>query len=109
MREPHVTVVPSGSGATAPPKAAGCGIPVLRSAPVQQPFDELASLHFTTYLFPGDPAVAQASLVDNACALGADAVLVTREFDPGVFGDSGKPPSMAGVAIRFRSVTTPSR
>jgi hypothetical protein len=41
--------------------------------------------------------------------LGADAVLVTREFEPGVPGGEGRPPSMAVVAIRFRSETASGR
>lgn len=100
---PHVTVVPSGSGASAPAKAAGCSLPVLRTPPRDQPYDELASLHYTTNLFwSGDPAAAQNAIREQACALGADVVLVTQEFVPGVPGGDGKPPTMAGLAIRFR-------
>lgn len=100
---PRVTVVPSGSGVSAPAKAADCSLTVLRAPPREQPYDELASLHYTTNLFwSGDPATAQSAIREQACALGADAVLVTQEFMPGVPGGSGKPPTMAGLAIRFR-------
>jgi len=106
---PRVSVVPSGNGLTAPSKPVGCPMPFLRSAPADRPYDELASLHYTTALFhAGDPGEAQAALRDQACALGADAVLVTREFVPGVPGGSGRPPTMAGAAIRYRSPVAPA-
>jgi hypothetical protein len=107
---PKVSVVPSGSGVTAAPKPAGCPIPFFRAPPADRPYDELASLHFTTALFwGGDPAEAQAAMRDKACALGADAVLVTQEFQPGVPGGDGKPPTMAGSAIRYRPTAEPAR
>lgn len=105
----QVTVVPSGLSVSAPPREAGCSLPVLRAAPRDQAYDELASLHYTTSLFwSGDPAVAQNAIRERACTLGADAVLVTQEFVPGVPGSSGKPPTMAGLAIRLRQTTGPT-
>jgi hypothetical protein len=107
---PVVTVVPSGSGVSAPAKDAGCSLPVLRAMPADRPFDELASLHYTTEgLFTsGDPAAAQDAIRAKACALGADAVIVTREFVPGAPGTDGRAPTMAGLAIRFRSAAAPA-
>jgi hypothetical protein len=109
----RVIVVPSGSGVSAPAKAAGCSLTVLRTPPRDQPYDELASLHYTTDQgWSGDPAAAQNAIREQACALGADAVLVIQEFMPGVSASSGslgKSPTMAGLAIRFRptaAVTT---
>lgn len=105
---PRVTVVPSGSSMSAPAKGPGCSLPVLRTPPRDQPYDELASLHYTTSAFwSGDPAAAQSAIREQACALGADAVLVTREFTPGVPGGEGKAPSMAGLALRFRPTVAP--
>ena len=103
---PRITVVPSGAGVSAPAKATDCSVPVLRVPPKDQPYDELASLHYTTNLFwYGDPAAAQDAFREQACALGADAVLVIQEFTPGVPGSGGKPPTMAGLAIRFQPIT----
>ncbi len=101
---PVVTVVPSGTGLSAPAKDAGCSLPVLRAPPTDRPFDELASLHYTTtgLYTSGDPAAAQDAIRAKACALGADAVVVTREFVPGAPGAEGRAPTMAGLAIRFR-------
>lgn len=97
--ESRVIVVPSGTRVTAAPKPPGCNVPVLRNAPSDRPFDELASIHYTmTQSSRGDPVEAAALIRDRACALGADAVLVTQEFVPG--GD--RPPTMAALAIRFR-------
>lgn len=102
----RVTAVPSGTGATAAPKPAGCPIPFLRAPPADRPFDELASLHYTTDVTAvGDPAAAQAAMREQACALGADAVLVTQEFQPGAHG---RYPVMAGAALRFRSPAPPA-
>jgi hypothetical protein len=96
----RVTVVPSGSGVSAPAKAADCSLAVLRAPPRDQPYDEIASLHYTMDLYwPGDPAAAQDAIREHACALGADAVLVTQEFVP---GGQKNVPTMAGLAIRFR-------
>ncbi len=109
MRKPQVSVAPSGTGVSAAPKPAGCAMPFYRVPPVDQPYDELASLHYTTALFwAGDPVEAQQALREKACALGADAVLVTREFVPGVPGGGGTPPTMAGLAIKYRAPKPPA-
>jgi hypothetical protein len=101
---PRITVVPSGSGVSAPAKAADCSLSFLRTPPRDRPYDELASLHYTTTLYwEGDPVAAQDAMRERACRLGADAVLVVQEFVPGVGGQHGKPPTMAGLAIRFRT------
>jgi hypothetical protein len=100
----HVSVTPSGSGTSAPAKPPGCSLPFFRVPPLDQPYDEMATLHYTTRAYQaGDPADAQEAIRQKACALGADAVLVTREFAPGVAGGKGSPPTMTGTAIKFRA------
>jgi hypothetical protein len=102
---PRVVVVPSGTGVAAAPKPPGCSIPMLRNAPSDRPYDELAAIYYKAN-FVSDPAEANAFIRDSACEAGADAALVTQEFIPGVPGQYGyRPSSMAALAIRFRPVS----
>jgi hypothetical protein len=106
LRRPVVSV--ARSGVRAPPKPAGCALTFLKVAPEDQPYDELARISYTTKAhWPGDPADAREAIRAEACALGADAVLVSRDFAPGIRGDEtrgeGRAPTMTGVAVRWRA------
>ncbi len=90
----RVTVVGSGSGVHGTPKPADCAIPFFR-APPADPYDELGTLHLETRA--NDPARALDALREKACALGADAVVITQEFTR--IGDSAV---MKGTALRYR-------
>jgi len=102
-----VRVSDAGNGVKASPKPKGCAMPFLRAKPPDRPFDELASLHYSGGMNrEGDPAQAESSLRERACELGADALVVSREFVPGVAGAQGSPPFMSATAIVYRPAAT---
>jgi len=90
-----IRVSPSGVAAAARP--AGCALEVLNQAP-DRPYDELGKLdtHLTQTLRGGPREV----LRDPACRLGADAVIVEKEFILNEYGHA----LVAGTAIRYRLV-----
>jgi hypothetical protein len=89
-----ISVVPSGSGVRADPKPADCLLEFLPKPP-ERAFDELGDL--TTMVMQVGPGGPLESLHAEACALGADAVIVTRNF---VTDDHGHV-LVAGTAIKF--------
>lgn len=91
-----VSVTPSG-GASAPGRPADCSIEFFRSKPPDRPYDELAGLHATGKLVW--PSRMQEAMRAKACKVGADAVIVTRDFIPETNGSDAV---MTGTAIRFR-------
>jgi len=96
--------ISSRSGVTAPAKPASCSLPFLRAAPSDRPFDELAALHYAGHVnMGGDPAAVEDDLRAKGCELGADALIVVREFVPGVAGANGRPPMMSVTAVRYRT------
>src|SRR5512140_1106694 len=97
----YVRVADAGTGVRGTPKPKDCAIPILRTKPPDRPYDEIAVLHYGHRVFiAGDPAGAERVLRERACELGADALIVAREFVPGVINVS--PPSMAVIAIVYR-------
>lgn len=95
---PRVVVVPSGSAVSAAARPPGCNLQVLRTAASDRPYDELGSIYYRANLI-NDPAEANAFIRERACALGADAILVTQEFIP--LSRQG-PASMSAIAVLFR-------
>lgn len=79
---PRVAVAPTGRTVPLAPRAAECPIEFYRAPPADRAFDEIAVLAFEGWA--GDsPAIAQEELRREACALGADAVVVTRDYAEG--------------------------
>jgi hypothetical protein len=74
----RVEVTPSGS-ASAPPREAGCQIEFFRSKAPDRPYVELAGLHAEGGMSAGD---VQERMRAKACEVGADAVIVTRDYIP---------------------------
>jgi hypothetical protein len=105
-----VHVSDAGNGVKAPPKPKDCAMPILRTKAPDRPYDEMAALHFggSGLNQAGDPADAEQALREKACELGADALVATREFVPGVAGGKGRSPSMAATAIKFRAAGAPA-
>lgn len=99
---PAAAVIPSGSGVRAAPKASDCKLDFFRTK-VDQPYDELAALHVGAptdgygYTTAYNPWQLQEAMRVKACALGADAVIVTQDFHPGKGG------FMNGIAINYRT------
>lgn len=93
-----MSVAPSRSGARFAARGRDCALEFLRHPP-ERPYDELADLYsyFATVVEPQDV------LREKACQLGADAVIVTRDFViSGVHGPDRK--LVAGTAIRYRDL-----
>lgn len=97
-----VPVSPSSSGARAEPRPEDCPIEFLEGPPAR-PYEELGELsQIVTLVGPNGPLEA---LRPEACALGADAVIVTRKF---VTDDHGHV-LVAGIAIQYTGpVPSPS-
>lgn len=85
-----VWVIPSGPGIVASPKPRDCRLEFFRTK-VDQSYDELAAMH----AWGGtSPERLQRALGEKACGLGADAVIVTQDYQ----GDG----TMNAVAIKYR-------
>jgi len=98
-----VKVTDAGTGLRAAPKPKGCAVPIFRTKAPERPYDEVATLHYTNAMNgAGDPVSAEGAIREKACELGADALIVTREFVPGVGGMSGSTPMMSATAILYR-------
>jgi hypothetical protein len=86
-----------------PPKPADCPLEFLRKAPAQ-PYDDLAELESHVTSPPAYGAGALEVLRPKACELGADAVIVERNFVTNEFGHV----LVAGVAIKYRAEEAPA-
>jgi len=91
---PRVNVV--GSGKHAPAKPSDCTIRFFREPPGPI-YDELGELRVETPF--NSPARAQEAMRERACALGADAVVITQELT-----DVGNGGVMVGTALKFRGM-----
>lgn len=89
-----VKVTPSEGAAAFSPRPKGCPLEFLRKPP-QRPYQELGELQ--AHVTAPPPGGAQEVLRDDACALGADAVILTRNFVTNEFGHV----LVAGVAIKY--------
>ncbi len=90
-----VRVKPSDvEGAAARPP--DCALEFLNKAPAR-PYDELGELE--SHVTAPPPGGAREALRADACRLGADAVIVTRDFVTNALGHA----LVAGTAIKYRS------
>jgi hypothetical protein len=94
-----VSVKPSSGVAKAEPRPRDCTVEFLRGAP-ERTHDELGEL----YSYYSRVVEPQDVLRERACALGADAVIVTRDF---LISTSKGPDRkvVAGIAIKYRDST----
>ena len=91
-----VSVTPSRSGARAEPRPRDCAVEFLRAAPERE-HDELAEL----YSYYSRVVEPQDVLREKACELGADAVIVARDFL--ISTERGPDRKLvAGIAIKYR-------
>lgn len=91
------SVKPSPSGAKAEPRPPDCAVEFLRNPPSRK-YDELGDI----YGYYSKEVEPQDVLREKACSLGADAVIVTKDFViSSVSGPDRK--SIAGTAIKYRS------
>ena len=95
-----VSVRPSPSGFRAEARSKNCVVDFLRNPP-ERGYDEIAEV-YTYYSRPVEP---QDALRKKACDLGADAVIVARDFLIAweCFGDRKL---IAGIAIKYRDTPT---
>jgi len=90
-----VRVKPSGvEGAAAKPP--DCALEFLNKAPAR-PYEELGELQ--SHVTAPPPGGTREALRADACRLGADAVIVTRDFVTNAYGHA----IVAGTAIKYRS------
>ena len=94
----HVGVTPAGNGVTAAARSPGCNVEFFRTKPPERPYDELATLHWEGTWKSAE--AAQEDLRAQACALGADAVVVTRDYIPYTQNATGV---MTVAAIKYRA------
>jgi hypothetical protein len=93
-----VTTTPAGPGVQLAPREAGCSVEFHRTRPPDAAYDEIATFHLEGPW--ADAAAAQDALRARACAVGADAVVVTRDFTRvDAFGTS----AMTGTAVSVRT------
>jgi hypothetical protein len=91
------SVKPSPSGAKAEPRPPDCTVEFLRNPP-SRTYDELGEI----YGYYSRDVEPQDVLREKACSLGADAVIVTKDFViSSVSGPDRK--SIAGTAIKYRT------
>jgi hypothetical protein len=93
----RLAVTPAGSGLTLAPRSADCKVQFYRTKPPDRAYDEVATLHFTGTSF-ASAADAQEMMRKRACELGADAVVVTRDF---LQGTQHSPGLMTGTAVSY--------
>jgi len=92
-----VSVKPPSTAAKAESRPRDCSIEFLRAAP-ERTFDELGEI----YSYYSRVVEPQDVLREKACSLGADAVIVTKDFViSSVSGPDRK--SIAGTAIKYRT------
>lgn len=95
----HVAVTDAGAGIRGEPRPDDCGIAFFRTKLPERSYDELAALHWQGSNLSSAVA-AQEGLRVSACRLGADAVIVTRDYVRGTQTASG---IMTGTAIKYRT------
>ncbi len=95
-----VKVTPLGPDAGIAPKPRDCALEFLDKAP-ERPYGEMAELESHVTNVPRDGPLEV--LREPACRLGADAVIVTRNFVINYLGHT----MVAGTAIRYRPEAPP--
>jgi hypothetical protein len=92
-----ITVTPSGQGIELAARKPDCVVEFHRVRPPERPFDELATLHLQGGGL--DAWEAQEALRRRACTLGADAVVVMRDYM-----NAGRYVVMTGSAVSYPDV-----
>ena len=95
-----VRVKPSGVEGVAE-RSPDCPLEFLNKAP-GRPYDELGELE--SHVTAPPPGGAREALRPDACRLGADAIIVTKDFVTNEFGHA----LVAGTAIKYRAEPAPS-
>ncbi len=96
----RIAVTPAESGVVLAPRPADCKVEFYRTKSPERAYDEVATLHFTgTNL--ASAAGAQEMMRERACEVGADAVIVTRDF---IHGTQYTPGAMTGTAVSYRDL-----
>lgn len=91
-----VSVTPSGS-ASSPARPANCQVEFFRSKVPDRPYDELAGLHSSGGM---SASAVQEKMRAKACEVGADAIIVTRDYVPGTQTVRA---IMTGTAVKYRA------
>jgi hypothetical protein len=91
-RTANLTVTPSGRSLALEARKVDCVIEFFRTRPPDRPFDEVATLHLSGNVDAWD---AQERIRRSACEIGADAIVVTRDYAWG---------SMTGTAVSYPDV-----
>ncbi|WP_176065101.1 hypothetical protein [Anaeromyxobacter diazotrophicus] len=89
------------SDAQLAPRPSDCPLEFLQKAP-ERPYDELAELE--THVTAAPAGGTREALRPKACELGADAVIVTRDFVTNAYGHA----IVAGTAIKYRAEAPPA-
>jgi hypothetical protein len=89
----RVEVTDAGAALTLAPRPADCRIEFYRTKPPERPYDEVSTLHFSGR---AGAEGAQEALRAKACELGADAVIVTRDY---VVVSGGGPGVVVGYSV----------
>jgi hypothetical protein len=100
---PRMTVVPTGSAQSYPSRGPDCRVEFYRVKAPDRPYDEVAALNLQG---SGLQSItdAQELMRKEACGVGADAVVITRDFAVLPGGTS-----MIGSAVRYRDLTPMQR
>ncbi len=90
---PNVTVIPTKDAPSVPPRPDTCEIEFFEIDTLQRPYDALAEVRVTRSAAPVSPKEA---MRQQACLLGADAVIGLHEAVSGVAY------TLVGTAVRYR-------
>jgi len=99
----HVAITDAGAGLRAAPRAGDCEVAFFRTKLPERAYDELAALHWEGPGAWSTAGGAQEDMRSCACRVGADAVVVTRDYFPGTQHSAA---TMTGSAIRYRPAAT---
>jgi hypothetical protein len=98
-----IEFTPAGSGLKLEGRSGDCTVEFFRSKKPEQAYDELGALHAegkAGMSGPARPKELMELMRRKACSLGADAVIVTRDYVP---SGSGSSSTMTGTAIKYRA------
>ena len=100
----HVTVLPTGTSPVLyPSRGPDCRVEFYRVKPPDRPCDEIAALNLQGPL-QQTVVQAQEAMRKEACGIGADVVVITRDF--AVLSNGV---TMIGSALRYRDLTSTQR
>lgn len=93
---PSVTVTPTKGAPSVPPKPDNCEIEFFETDTLQRPYDALAEVRVTPPTSRPKSLVAKETMRQQACLIGADAVIGLHEAVSGVAY------TLVGTAVRYR-------